>query len=291
MGDARGGRVLAVLALLGVLGCGDDNSSSPDNGAGQPTPPLWNDNSTTASGGTGDTPLLWNDPNTANTQFGVQDPSDVRTYTYPDIYILGNKHPLMTEVNSRDFPIIITQENRLTEILIEWRILEYERLLQMRRTDIGFPRAAFLAEYLDLRRNARAHAKHYAVWHTDVSPLPLCNNEGDLAWYTCGPTGAEVRPDMGRWGGGPNGRLPKSKVEVDVAGQLVASGPRLGIPDTVATQWITNFPAFLRWQEWTHLGVGYWNGTGSSDLHYWNAVYAKNPRPRADQAPIPVIFF
>jgi hypothetical protein len=279
------------VALLTAGSCGDDSSSSSsDNGAGQPTPPLWNDQSTTATGGTGDTPLLWNDPNTANTQFGIIDPTDTRTYTYPDIYILGNKHPLMTDVTARDFPVIVTQEQRLTDLLIEWRILEYERLIGMRRTDVGFPRAAFLAEYADLRRNARAHCKHFAVWHTTVA-FALVNPEGDNI-INNGITITRVEPSNAAVGAtNAAGRLPYSMIDVDAAGQLIQSGPTYGIPDRVFTQWSTNNGNFIRRTNWTHLGVGYWAGTGSSDLHYWNAVYAENPRALFTTPAIPIIFF
>jgi hypothetical protein len=279
-----------------AAGCGDDGSSSSGGGgAGQPTPPLWIDTSTAGTtpggaGANGDTPLLWNDPNTATTQFGILDPTDVRTYTYPDIYILGNKHPLMTDVTARDFPVIIAQEDRLTQLLVEWRIQEYERAIGIQRTHPSFPRAAFLAEFLDLRKNARAHAKHYALHHP-TGPLPLVNAEGDNV-VNNGTGITRVQPNNSTAGATrTNGRLPKSFIDVDMAGQLVASGTSLGIPDRVFTQWITNNAAFLLRVNWTHLGVGYWSSSGSTELHYWNAVYAENPRAMAPTQAIPIIFF
>jgi len=267
--------LVALFAMLavGVLAagsCGDDNSSgaTSSGGPGYPTPPLWNDTSTPATGGTGDTPLNWNDPNTANTTLGIIDPTDTRTYTYPDIYILGNKHPLMTDINNRDFPVNYTQENRLSELLIEWRIQEYERAIGMQRTRPGFPRAAFLTEFVDLRKIARAHAKHYAVWHT-TDPFPITNAEGD--------TIAD--------------RAQMSMIDYDVIGEIIAAGPTYGIPDRVFTYWFTAAPDFLRDPIWTHLGVGYWAGTGSSSLHYWSAVYAQNPRASFQAPAIPIVFF
>jgi len=287
--------VLVACLSVGVLtagSCGDDNSSgaTSSGGPGYPTPPLWNDTATPATGGTGDTPLLWYDPNTANIQLGYIDGTDTRTYTYGDIYILGNKHPLMTEVIQRDFPVIIIQENRLTELLIEWRILEYERAIGIQRTHPSFPRVAFLAEYADLRRNARAHAKHYAVWHT-ADPFPLVNAEGDNV-VNDGTGITRVEPNNAAVPAtNADGRLPKSKIDVDMAGQLIAAGPTYGIPDRVFTLWSTNYGPFLRRQTWTHLGVGYWAGTGSSSLHYWNAVYAQNPRASFQTPAIPIVFF
>jgi hypothetical protein len=298
-GRPRGWALAALLALAGCGGDDDSSGSSSGGGSGLPSPPLWNDTSTSSSGGSGDTPLLWNDPNTAETQLGILDPSDIRTYTYPDIYILGNKHPLMTDVTSRDYPVIITQENRLTELLIEWRVVEYERAIGMRRGDPGFPRQAFLSEYLDLRRNGRAHAKHYALWHTDV-PLPIFNAEGDATLLpgSIGTTHAEVFPNNTEAAHtSPRGRLWKCFIDVEGAtgpghaGQLVASGTDLGIPDRVFTKWVTDHPAFLLKTLWTHLGVGYWTGTNSVYLHYWNAVFAERPRARVVTPVIPIIFF
>lgn len=258
------------VGLLTAGSCGDDNSSGSTSGggAGLPTPPLWNDTSSTATASTGDTPLLWNDPNTASIQFGIIDPTDTRTYTYPDIYILGNKHPLMTDIIQRDFPVNFIQENRLTELLIEWRLLEYERAIGFERSRPGFPRAAFITEFVDLRRNARAHSKHYSVWHTTVN-FPMVNAEGDNV----------------------AGRATKSMIAYDAIGQLIQAGPTYGIPDRVFTVWSTTNPNFLRDPAWTHLGVGYWAGTGSSQLHYWTAIYATNPRAAFTAPAIPIIFF
>jgi len=274
MQNAR--RILAVV-LLAAAGCSDSNSSgaTSSGGPGYPTPPLWNDTSTVSTGvpggagANGDTPLLWTDPNLANIVFGILDPTDTRTYTTPDIYILGLKHPLMTDVIQRDFPVIIAQEDRLTQLLIEWRIQQYEQAIGIQRTRPGFPNAAFITEYGDLRRNARAHAKHYAVWHSATGPLPMTNAEGDAL----------------------GGRLTKSYIQAAASGQLVASGPTYGIPDRVFTQWITNNRNFILQQNWTHLGVGYWAGTGSSELHYWNVIFAEDPQAIVNTPAIPIVFF
>jgi len=294
----RAWRAVSIALLASVGSCGDDNSGGSGGGVGLPTPPLWNDVSTTATASTGDTPLLWNDPNTANIQFGIIDPTDTRTYTYPDIYILGNKHPLMTDVTYQQFPVIINQENRLTELLIEWRIVQYKLAIGMTRTQPGFPKAAFIAEFGDLRRNARVHAKHYAVWHTTVTPFPVVNEEGDNVLTPasgCPPppcTHIEVQPDnTQRSWRLPTGRLIKSAIDVDMAGQLVAADPTFGIPDRVFTQWVTNHAPFMLKSAWTHLGIGYWAGTGSSLLHYFNGVWAQNPRALVVTPIIPIIFF
>ncbi|MFN3484630.1 MAG: CAP domain-containing protein [Planctomycetota bacterium] len=266
-------RAAAILSLALFLSCGKDENQSgtlSGGGVGASTPLLWNDTSGTGTGTTGDTPLQWNDPNTAATVLGYLDPTDIRTYTYPDIYILGNRHPLMTQIEARDFPVIITQENRLTEILIEWRISEYERALApLRRTDPRFPRAAFLTEYPDLRRNARAHSKHYAVHHPTI-PLPNgANFEGD----------------------DPTGRLAKSFITAEAIAQLVASGPNSWSPDQVANDWTTAARAMLLDPNWTHLGVGYWSSEGSVGTYYWTLLLARNPRVLFTGPEVTIILF
>jgi hypothetical protein len=270
-----GRRVAWVVAfsLAAILGCGKDENQSgatSGGGVGVNTPLLWNDVSSTGSGPLGDTPLLWNDPNTATVVLGTVDPTDTRTYTYPDIYILGNRHPLMTDVPARDFPVVIGQENRLTELIIEWRISEYERALApLRRTDPRFPRAAFLTEYPDLRRNARAHSKHYAVHHPTV-PFPNgANAEGD----------------------DPQGRLAKSFITADAIAQLVASGAGTWSPDQVANDWTTGYAALLLDPGWTHLGAGYWSSEGSVGTYYWTLLLARNPRVLFTGPDVNIILF
>jgi hypothetical protein len=295
----------AGLALLGILGCKDDNESGATSGGGvgANTPLLWNDVSTTGTGPAGDTPLLWNDPNTAAFVMGILDPTDIRTYTYPDIYILGNRHPLMTDINAREFPVIITLENQVRDFIFEWRISEYERLIGIRRTQPGFPRQAFVAEYGDLRRNARAHCKHYAVHFTSPGhnvPLPQVNFEGDdilLPASPCPPppcTHVQISPGNAPSAPfiDPRGRLIKCFIDVNNrAGHLVASGLNYGIVSNIAEYWTTTYPAFLLNPIWTHFGIGYWNGDGSPFLHYWNLVAAENPRVLLTGPEVTIILF
>lgn len=267
-----------ALLALALTSCGDDTSGgSSDNGLGAATPLPWVDTSVSGGGASGDTPLLWNDPQTGPGSIPPNDTSDIRTYTAPDIYELGNKHPLMTHVTSRSHPNIIPREDRVTQILIDFRKAEYARL-------VGYPlpAAATLNEALFLRQNARAHAKHYAVWFPGT-PLPLVNHEGDSVWYTApiGGPGIERLPNLGTLIGPATGRLPKSKVQVDEVGQLVLSGTQFWEADTVGRHLITTYPDFFRHTAWTHLGVGYWSTIGTGVDHYWNIICAKNPRSEA----------
>lgn len=266
-------RAAAVLALAALFSCGKDENESgatSGGGVGADTPLLWNDVSDGGDGVAGDTPLLWNDPNTATFVLGTLDPTDIRTYTYPDIYILGNRHPLMTHVQARDFPVVINLEDRLTGLLVEWRISEYERALApLRRTDPRFPRAAFLTEYPDLRRNARAHCKHYALYHPTLALPNGPNVEGDDA----------------------PGRLQKSFLTADAFAQLVASGAAYWSPDEVANLWTTGSAALLLDPGWTHLGAGYWSSEGSTGTYYWTLLLAQNPRVLFTGPEVTIILF
>lgn len=270
---------LAAAALAaGMLSCGSDENGSDvsDSGMGISTPILWNDSSGGGGGGSaGDTPLPWVDPSTGTDTLPPPDPTDIRTYTSPDIYILGNRHPLMTHVTTRTHPSVVFREDRVTWMLNEFRYTEYLRLIGS-----PLPLNARLTEFMPLRANARAHAKHYAVWVPDT-PLPLVNEEGDSVWYRnprISP-GIEHLPDLQTvWSPDAFGRLPKCRIVADRAGQLVASGPEFFDPDAVARHWIESYPDFLRFPQWTQIGVGYWSNIGNGINHYWNAVFTRNAR-------------
>jgi hypothetical protein len=183
---------------------------------------------------------------------------------------MGNRHPLLTDVTSRSAVAIIIQEDRATVLLNTFRYNEYVRLI-----GLPAPANAQLTEHVSLRQNARAHAKHYAVWHPTVA-LPLKNAEGDdLLVLDAHHVGT--------------GRIPKCKLKADLAKQLVASGPTFRTADDVATYWIANFPDLLRQVDWTHLGVGFWQGQGQG--YYWNAIFAKNPGPDVTLPTIPIPHF
>jgi hypothetical protein len=151
-----------------------------------------------------------------------------------------------------------------------FRYNEYVRLI-----GLPVPANAHLTENVTLRQNARAHAKHYAVWHPNVA-LPLKNAEGDDIW------GVDAHHVA-------TGRLTKCKLKVDLAKQLVASGMTYRTSDDVAGYWIATFPDLLRQVDWTHLGVGFWQGGGQG--YYWNVVFAKNPGPDVTLPEVPIPHF
>ncbi len=282
------GRLLAACAIVLAVSCGGDDGGGGDTPNGSDI--LWFSQSgtgtTTGDGGAAD--LLWVDPNSGlGAPPPPPDPQDIRTYTRPDIYILGNKHPLLTEITTNQLPDIITEENRATYLLNNFRYNEFVRLM-----GLPVPGNARLLEQGTVRQCARAHAKHYAVWHPNVA-FPLINAEGDSVWYQAPAAGAgiEVAPTATRLikAGAAAGRLPKCKLTVELAGQLIASGRNFRTGDDAANYWITTFPEFLRLTEWTHLGVGFWRGGGQ--FYYWNAVFARNPKQQFTQPTTPFPLF
>src|SRR6185503_17183172 len=62
-------------------------------------------------------PVFWVDPNLGSTDLFVPDPYDVVTYTRPNIWILGLNHPLMTEVQAKQFPNIFFNEQRCLDLI------------------------------------------------------------------------------------------------------------------------------------------------------------------------------
>jgi hypothetical protein len=250
------GRILLVGFLALGVSCGD-RAGKGGSGAAS-TGVLWNSPSGSGQGGgVAPSATLWVDPNSGlGAPPPPADPQDVRTYTRPDIYILGNRHPLLTEVTTRNMPGIIIQEDRATVLLNTFRYNEYVRLM-----GAPVPVNARLTEYPIFRQSARAHAKHYAMWHPGVA-LPLVNAEGD---------------DINAGGVVPKGRLAKCQTKVDLVTQLKASGPTFRTADDAANYWIKTFPAVVTQIDWTHMGVGFWQGGGQG--FYWNVIFAKNPKP------------
>jgi hypothetical protein len=288
----------AGALLLGgtqMGGCKDSSGSgSSSTGLGANTPLNWLDTSSTGGGTVGDSPMLWNDPQTGPAATPPSDPSDIRTYTNPDIYQIGNKHPLMTQVTSATHPYIIGPENGLTKYIQDFRYNEWVKLT-------GNPpaRGAKIDEFVMLRQIARAHCKDFAVWHPNL-PFTDANPHGDsllqdgvyfgdgVGYYfsvTIFPDGVSSNAhNLPPIEFASDGRIPKCRLQVLNAGQLVLSGTGYMDPFNVFAFWITNNRQFILWtdslngQTWTHLGVGYWRAPGTALVHYWGLVMATNPQ-------------
>lgn len=247
-GRVWGARLAALLAAaISIPACTAGSSGN----VGISKQSLWNSNAGTGAQPTG-TPLFWRDPNSGVGGAPIPaDPQDIRTYTRPDIYILGLKHPLMVDLTTVKAPLIIFQEDRARALLNQFRFNTYLAAL-------GGPPLPFntnLVDHQGLRQNARAHCKHYAVWHPNV-PLPAVNAEGDNV----------------------GGRLTKCKLEATALTELLLSGPAYRSADDVAAFWIATYggsiatPGTLLDPKWTNLAVGFWQQGGGTQDFYWTAM-------------------
>lgn len=244
-------RLAALLVAVIIPAC-DNSGTTP---VGVSTTSLWSSNAGVGSQPP-NTPNFWNNPNTGVPGAGPSDPQDVITYTYPVIYILGLKHPLMTVVTSRNAPNVLFNEDRAMVLLNQFRYNLYLQALGLAQ----LPGNAKLADHTGLRQNARAHCKHYAVWHP-VGALPATNAEGDNVV----------------------GRLTKSQLACAAQQELLASGIPYRGGDEVATYWIATFggtiaaPGPLLGVNWSHLSVGFWQLGGTSEQYYWSCILARDP--------------
>jgi hypothetical protein len=249
-GRVWGARLAALMvAAIIIPACSSGNSAN----VGVSKQSLWNSTAGVGRQPTG-TPLFWVDPNSGlGGPAPLPDPQDVRTYTRPDIYILGLKHPLMVDLTTVKAPNVIFNEDRAFYLLNQFRHNTY--LLAI---GLPLPPNADLINHVGLRQNARAHCKHYAVWHP-VGPLPAVNAEGD----------------------GVTGRLTKSKLQATSLAQILASGVTYRTGDDVAAFWITTYggsiatPGLLLDPIWTNLSVGFWQQGGGTENFYWTAIIAQ----------------
>jgi len=258
-GRVWGARLAALLAAAIVIPACSSASSGNSGNVGVSKQALWNSNAGVGSQPTG-TPSFWH--STTDPQYaGVggapppPDPQDVRTYTRPDIYILGLKHPLMVDLSTIKNSIIVFNEDRVRALLNQFRHNTYF-------TALGgnpLPANTELLDHEALRQNVRAHCKHYAVWHPTVTPFPAVNAENDNLV----------------------GRLTKSKLSVNTAALILTAGLTFKSADDVASFWIATYggtianPGTLLDPAWTNMVVGFWQQGGGSLDYYWSAVLAE----------------
>lgn len=255
-GRVWGARLAALLvAAIMIPAC----TSGGSGNVGVSRQALWNSNAGVGAQPTG-AGNFWHNP--SDPQYAgvggappLPDPQDVRTYTRPDIYILGLKHPLQVDLSIQKAPIVTFQEDRAISLLNQFRYNIYF-------TALGGPPLPPNTNLLDLdplRQMARAHCKHYAVWHP-IGPLPVVNAEGD---------------DV-------NGRLTKCKLTATAIQEMLASGPTYKSSDDVAAFWIATYggtilkPGLLLQTNWINLTVGFWQEGGGTEDFYWSGILGQD---------------
>jgi len=204
----------------------------------------------------------------------------------------------MTQVEAATHPYIVGPENGLTKYIQDYRYKYW-----VDQTCDPPARGARVVEYAQLRQIARAHCKHYAVWHPNDG-FPLANELGDEVLND----GSYVGDGIGDWfsytvystgPGNPvainphnpppaelysDGRIPKCRLRVLAAGELLLAGTGYMDPFNVFVNFTTNHSNFILWTQntngetWTHMGVGYWRAPGTPLVHYWSLVMAINPQ-------------
>lgn len=253
-----GVRLAALLAAAIIIpACEEGNPAL----VGVSTQSVWNSNAGVGAQPVG-APDFWNDPNSGiGGAPPVPDPQDVRTYTRPDIYILGLKHPLMTDVTAVKAPNIIFNEDRAFYLLNQFRYNAY-----LKAIGLPLPANATLIDHTGIRQFARAHCKHYAIWHPNVV-IPANNAEGDT----------------------PLTRLTKCRYTAAGLTQIQNSGIAYKTGDDIANYWISIYGptiaadgsftvvGLIMGTTWSNLSVGFWQQGGGTQNFYWTAVFSTNP--------------
>jgi hypothetical protein len=227
----------------------------------------------------------WHDPNTGQTDLFVPDPYDIVTYTRPIIWILGLNHPLMTDVQAKQFPNIVYNEQRALDLINQQREKVFVYILGK---PLPYTLVAKLTDHTGVRQNCRGHSKHYAVWHPSLLPASFPGN-GTSIPVGSGPVNAEgdfwYNPDPAI-----NSRFERVGLAVAAGWELPLAGPQWRSGDDVATYWIANFgkgpvlktdpiPAsqVLLNVNMTHMSVGFWQLGGSGLVYYWTLIVCKDP--------------
>lgn len=277
-------RLALALTLVSMSACLKDDSGSgaSQTGLGVATPVLWVDQSlpTAASTGVpGDSPLNWIDATTVTPTGGgaILPSTDEVTYGFP-ARLLPIGDPSLThqlQVNSNAVAIL-NPEDQLAQAINTHR-----------QVSAGFGNVGgvgvggfgggggggqvgtvMLPMSNKIRKNARAHCKHYGVLaNNHPGALPLVNAEGD---------------NILSGGVAPNGRLPKTGTVKQPATatqtlQLVLSGA--AYPDATSARnfFVTNNGAQLTNTQYNYMGIGHWPAGDQS--YYWDVIFALNPNP------------
>lgn len=285
--------VLVGLAAL-LPAC---QGSSTSAGAGNADGILWNSNSTGApvQGGNGNGGSLWVDPNSGlgATPPGINNiitSADDATYAsftpdngttgtlgQPTIsYIRNLEHPLSTDTSSME---ITSRESTLEGMINGYRQQQLGNMgIDPGLLGVGgFAQGVILPSHFQGTKCARAHCKHYALFHSGPPPVGP-NFEGDdlLTTLTNSDAYTQGTPPPGN-PLGLFGRLGKIGVSAADGTQLVVSGNTFSEAQDAFNVLITNSPGTLT-ANWTNVAVGHWRG-GTNNVYSWNIIFLTNPNP------------
>jgi hypothetical protein len=257
------GVLLAAVALAVIIpACGSGS------GVGQ-SQSLWISNAGVGGPAVG-TPNFWTDPNLATSNLFTPDPYDIRTYTRPDIFILGNNHPLATDISAKNFPNIVFNEDRAITLLNQYR---YQTFVSILSLPLPPQLVGNLVDHTGLRQNALAHCKHYANWHPTLA-------------FPVGITTGATNPE----GDDCAGRLTKCGLQTAKLFQLTAAGLTMRSPDDVSAYWIGiaggNTGPLLD-VDVTNMSVGFWQLGGTAEVYYWCCIIAQSPNTAVTLPTIP----
>lgn len=169
----------ALMALVGLAGCADDDDSGSNDSAafGSVTPLNWTSTSTATPGGgtagTGDTPLLWTDPNLAPIPGGGVTGGELTYGVYDPALYPGNTHPIYTPQAQS-----LLEEDTLEGLILGVWSTENRRLLLaggggMGGVGVGGGLPPLTGYNAILRGLARAFCKHAAMDPTPTENLSL----------------------------------------------------------------------------------------------------------------------
>src|SRR6185503_2147447 len=225
----------------------------------------------------------------------VPDPYDVVTYTRPNIWILGLNHPLMTEIQAKQFPNIVFNEQRALDLINQQREKVFIFILGK---PLPYTLVGKLTDHTGVRQNCRAHSKHYAVWHPT---LAFPGNGG--AWPPGPPPGTPANAEGDTWFNPDppiNSRFERVGLAVANGWEFPLAGPQWRSGDDVAAYWITNYcrQPLLKTDPVraidhlldvtsTHLSVGFWQLGGTGLVYYWTLIVCKDPNNAVTLPTIP----
>jgi hypothetical protein len=266
-------RAAALAAVAVVLpACGDKSSVTAGiPGTGSNTPLNWYDTSLGAPVGTpGDTPLIWNDPNNAQAggAFGIPS-TDERTYGFPDDYYPGvdprDVHPLMTNTSAT---AITTPETTVWSQMYNYRLGQnggvggVGGIGGIGGVGGGQTTTTPLRDSKALRKMARAHGKHYAMFHAPGFALVNAAENGDA---------------INGGGVAPNGRIAKCELMVTAPiVESIVSGAAYGTANAAYQYFLGANGAVILNNAYTVVGVGHWRAGAGTDEYYWSAIFAGN---------------